>query len=129
MSIPSWVVFQHPVRAPGTISTREASKLVTYYCKTIRAHDKHELLGVYRLIIGLHAKGFALAQISQAMQNYIADPFVRTQEQRQRHQIRTFMMPEKIKRWATVHVIADPSLAALDKLNHAYIPTLEVDGV
>jgi hypothetical protein len=60
--------------------------------------------------------GIGLADISQAMQNYIDDAYVREQPQQRRHSIRTFMQPAKIKTWSVAHLSADPTLAALKRL-------------
>jgi hypothetical protein len=85
---------------PGLPTTREISRLVSYYNKNIRLHSKNEQVGIFRQIMLMVKKGtVTMSDISQAMQNYAADEWVKSCHQTQRHHIRKFMMAEKIQQW------------------------------
>jgi hypothetical protein len=101
-------------------TTREISKLVTFYCKNVRAHDKAEMVGIIRQIQLMLNKGVTMEDISAAIQNYAADEFTRNSHEAHRHHIRKFMMPEKIRQWKIApkrtKTTTDPSLVALERL-------------
>lgn len=81
--------------------------------------DKNEYVGIFKHTIGMMGKGITLGMISQAIQNYAKDEWVRTQPPMKRKHIRQFFMPENIKTWAgqTNTRSADPSLSVLARLN------------
>lgn len=74
------------------------------------------MVGIFRQIQLLTKKGIHLAQISHALQNYAADPWVKGQPEERRHHIRTFMTADKITRWEKAGLQLEPSLAALTRL-------------
>jgi hypothetical protein len=111
---------------PYVPTTREISKLVTFYLKNVRAHDKSEMVGIIRQIQLMVKKGITMEDISLAMQNYASDDFTKNNHPALRHHIRKFMMPEKIRMWknppkrqatfAEKQRATDPSLSRLDAL-------------
>jgi hypothetical protein len=103
-------------------TTREISKLVTFYLKNVRNHPKEEMLGIYRNIMSMVKKQkVTMTEMSAAVQNYAKDDWVKSVLPRRRLHIRTFFTPEKIKEWVEPQSRRpiDPALAALDRLAEA----------
>lgn len=103
-------------RDPNQPSTREISRVVSFYEKNVRNDGK--VIGIFRQIQLMLNKGVTLGQISQAVQNYAKADFTRSLPEPRRHSIRKFMKPEVIRQWAglTNANAADKSLSTLQKL-------------
>jgi hypothetical protein len=103
---------------PTKPRTADIAKIVKYYLEHVRMHDKGEYVGIFRQVLLMCQKGITMAMISQAVQNYENDKFTQSCVPQRRHHIRKFMMPERIRQWAsTVNTQAsDKSLATLDRL-------------
>lgn len=117
-----------PTAPPDPTKPRTADiyKIVNFYLKNVRPHDKREIVGIYRQVLLMCAKGITLGQVSQAVQNYAANEFTRSCPPPQRKHIRRFMMPENIRAWAELTTTRDTSLAALAKLAEANTNTPEI---
>ena len=106
--------------APADVTTREISKLFTFYNKNVRQHSKDEMLGLFRNEQRMLKRGkVTMMDMSQAVQNYAKDDWVKRCDQRRRCHIRTFFTEEKILQWrepVKSTKPADPTLAALDRL-------------
>jgi hypothetical protein len=107
-----------PPPDPNKPRTADIAKIIGYYLHNVRMQDKSEYVGIFRQILLMTQKGITLAMVSQAVQNYEKDDFTRACPQMRRHSIRKFMMPERIRQWATAAntKTSDKSLAALDRL-------------
>jgi hypothetical protein len=83
-------------------TTREISKLVTFYLKNVRNHSKDEYIGLFRNIQAMMRRGrVTMNDVSAALQNYAADEYVRSLDQRLRKHIRVFFKEENILQWIT----------------------------
>lgn len=108
-----------PPLQSDAIQTRDIARLLQYYEMNIRNDGK--ILGIFRQVQRLVAKGITLSQISQAMQKYAADPWVKGQDERRRMPVRGFMTVNYIRKWQTdiPDYFADPALRVLSALTAA----------
>jgi uncharacterized protein VirK/YbjX len=79
------------------------------------------MVGIYRQILLMLNKGIELSTVSQAVQNYAADPFAKGLPEQNRFGIRKFMMPERIRQWAGMTNTKSATLSALEKLTEQSI--------
>lgn len=105
-------------------TTREISKIVTFYLKNVRNHPKEEQLGLFRNITAMCKRGrVTMNQISTAVQNYAADPYVQSLDPRARKAIRIFFKEEVILQWLNPMPkggrTVEQSLAQADQLTQA----------
>jgi hypothetical protein len=101
--------------------TRELSRIVSFYLRHVRRHDRSAYVGIYRQMLLMIEKGVTAAQMAQAARNYAKSDFVKSIPGVRRHHICRFFTRERIKQWAVHHENAqrDRSIVALDHLARA----------
>ena len=106
---------------PAKPSTRDLSRIVSFYLRNVRKHDKGEYIGVCRQMLLMTEKRVTAAQMAQAARNYAKSEFVKSIPQARRHHICRFFTRERIRQWAVHQENAqqDRSLVALDHLTRA----------
>jgi hypothetical protein len=90
---------------------REISRLVKFYCENIRAHDRPQMVGVFRIIEKL-LESVTEEQIDTALRNYAAYKC----DVRYRKHIRSFFQKETILQWQTPHPSVAPAVPVADQV-------------
>lgn len=120
-----------PVKPEPVLTTREISRMVSYYSKKIRLHSVQETRGVFRLIAKLmepHKTGrkpLEPQQIADAIKNYEQDQFVQSLPQQRRKHIRTFFTYENIVVWMkpqSSYRVKDQSVRTLAEAEERFKP-------
>ena len=101
--------------------TRELSRIVSFYLRHVRRHDRSAYVGIYRQMLLMIEKGVTAAQMAQAARNYAKSDFVKSIPAVRRHHICRFFTQERIKQWAVHYENAqrDRSIVALDHFARA----------
>ena len=112
------------------VSTRELSRICTFYYKKVRPHSPQESRGIFQQLQRLLKKGITPEMLQIAVENYANDPWVKSIDPRTRKNIRSFFAYENVLLWQkpvqrpqaqTKARSPEQALDALEQLDRAYL--------